>query len=200
MVPAKYVVALLMLAIPLVFAVLNVRHRQDCHCHKERALHPDLVRQVTWDASESAMRVIGPVVTLRELESELEFVARVDTGAKISSLHAVEKTVVDGAPNMEKNVGKTIRFRVENRRGESRWLTRTIIEVRNVRTSEGEEVCYLVPMWIACEGVEREVLVSLNDRSHMTCSTLLGRNFLQGQFVVDVTRSDASLELLVGEL
>ncbi len=137
-----------------------------------------------------AKRVLGSVVTVGEAEIDMLFLARVDTGAQTCSLHTAEKVVLNGSRFMEDNIGKTIRFRIENRQSESQWLERPIAEVRLITTSEGEETRYLVPMTLTCAGVEREVLVSLNDRSRMSFSMLLGRNFLAGEFVVDVSRAD----------
>ena len=138
----------------------------------------------------TSKRVLGPVVTVSEDESDIQFLARVDTGAKTCSLHTGEKQVLDANEYMEENVGKTIRFRIDNRQGDSQWIERKIAEVRKIRTSEGEEMRYLVPMTLTVDGVERKVLTSLNDRSRMTYTMLLGRNFLEGRFLVDVTRSD----------
>jgi hypothetical protein len=138
----------------------------------------------------SPRRVLGPVARVDESESALQFLARVDTGARTCSLHTSEKQVLDGAEFMEDNLGKTVRFRIENRQGESQWIERTIAEVRVIRTSEGEETRYLVPMTLTVDEVEREVLVSLNDRSRMSYPVLLGRNFLDGQFLVDVSVGD----------
>ncbi len=145
-------------------------------------------------------RVVGPVVTVSESETDMQFLARVDTGAKTSSMHAAEKQVLDASEYMENNVGKTIRIRIENRNGESKWIERKIADVRKIRTSEGEETRYLVPMQLTVDGVKREVLTSLNDRSRMTYSMLLGRNFLKGCFVVDVTGADEDLEMLASGL
>ncbi len=150
--------------------------------------------------TRSAKRILGAVATIQELDSGLEFIARVDTGAKTCSLHAAEKHVLEGSQYMEDNLGKTVRFRVVNRQGETQWLERTIVEVREIRTSEGEEVRYLVPMTLECNGVKREVHVSLNDRSRMDYTMLLGRNYLSGEFIVDVTGADDSPELLASGL
>jgi len=148
------------------------------------------------EPGNSARRVLGAVVTVGEAETDMQFLARVDTGARTCSLHTSEKQVQGGSKFMEDNVGKTIRFRIIDRHGESQWLDRPIAEVRKIRTSEGEETRYLVPMALKCSNVEREVLVSLNDRSRMSYPMLLGRNFLAGTFVVDVTGADAAPELL----
>jgi len=152
------------------------------------------------ESEKVAKRILGPVATIGEGETDIQFLARVDTGATTCSLHAAEKRVIDGSKYMEDNLGKTIRFRIENRTGESKWLRRTIVEIRKIRTSEGEETRYLVPMTLLCNDVQREVLVSLNDRSRMSYAMLLGRNFLAGEFVVDVTDAEKSLDLLASEL
>ena len=130
--------------------------------------------------------VIGPTAVVEETESDLIFPARVDTGATTSSLHVEEAKVVDEASKMTENVGKKIRFRIKNHRGESEWLERRIAEISVIKTSEQEETRYKVPVTLNCLDVKKRVLVSLNDRSHMTYPVLLGRNFLQGDFVVDV--------------
>ena len=148
------------------------------------------------ESRDSTRRILGSVATVSEAETNMQFVARVDTGARTCSLHTSEKQILDGAEYMEHNVGKTVRFRVENRQGESQWLERPIAEVRLITTSEGEETRYLVPMTFTVDKVEREVLVSLNDRSRMSYSMLLGRNFLAGYFVVDVTGADDGPALL----
>jgi hypothetical protein len=142
-------------------------------------------------------RLVGPVAVVLEGESGLVFRARVDTGAERCSLHVVEWEIADAAPTMLENVGKSIRFRLENRCGHSWWLEREIAEVALIRTAESEELRYMVPLRLRLRGVEREVLVSLNDRSEMRYPMLVGRNYLAGQFVVDVTNGPAHDQFLV---
>ena len=131
-------------------------------------------------------QLIGPIATVEETESDLPFKARVDTGATTCSLHAEDWVIEDEAEEMSENVGKTIRFRVRNHRGKTEWLTRKIAEIGVIKTSEQEEERYKVRMTLRYQDVKKKVLVSLNDRSHMNYPVLLGRNFLQGDFVVDV--------------
>lgn len=135
---------------------------------------------------DSDLRLIGPVALVEEEESGLEFRARVDTGASRCSLHVAEWEIDDPSPSMFDNVGKTIRFQVENRCGKSKWLERKIAEVALFRTSEREEMRYMVLLELCLDGVERQVLVSLNDRSGMEYAMLVGRNYLAGEFVVNV--------------
>ncbi len=131
--------------------------------------------------------VLGQTAFVTESDSGLELLARVDTGAATCSIHA-EQITITAADTIERNVGKTIRFRITNRHGQSAWLERCVAEVREIRTTSGSELRYLVPLTIVCQGRERQVLVSLNDRSTMDYTMLLGRNLLAGEFLVDVER------------
>jgi hypothetical protein len=135
---------------------------------------------------ESQKPVLGPTTLVAETESGFAFAARVDTGAKSCSIHAEGIDVVDGSPRMEENVGKLVRFRITNPDGKPAWLERTIAEVALVRSSDCSEWRYKVRLTLRCEGRERQVLVSLNDRSDMHYPVLIGRNFLAGAFLVDV--------------
>ncbi|MCA9238182.1 MAG: ATP-dependent zinc protease [Planctomycetales bacterium] len=132
-------------------------------------------------------RVLGPTELVEHVDAEaLPFEARVDTGATTCSVHAAKWAIEDEADSMIDNVGKVIRFCVENGQGGAEWLERKIVELATVTTSEGEEQRYKVFMTLRCQGVEKRVLVSLNDRSHMQYPLLIGRNFLEGDFLVDV--------------
>lgn len=131
-------------------------------------------------------RVIGPTTMVAEANSELDFRARVDTGAMTTSVHVEEWAIEDESEKMEDNVGKKIRFRMKNHKDESQWLESRIEEIGIVKTSEQQEERYKVQLTICWKDVKKQVLVTLNDRSHMKYPMLLGRNFLEGDFVVDV--------------
>ena len=83
--------------------------------------------------------VIGATATVEEVRTDLLFKARVDTGATTSSLHVEEFIIEDEAERMEDNVGKTIRFRLKNKDGESEWLKSRIAEVSLIQTSVDAE-------------------------------------------------------------
>lgn len=131
-------------------------------------------------------RIIGPTAIVAEAESELDFRARVDTGAMTTSIHVEEWAIEDESAEMNENIGKKIRFRMKNHKGESQWLESRVEEIGVVRTSEQEETRYKVLLTLLWNDVKKQVLVTLNDRSHMKYPMLLGRNFLEGDFVVDV--------------
>ena len=131
-------------------------------------------------------RVIGATATVEEVRSDLLFRARVDTGATTTSLHVEEFTIEDEAERMEDNVGKKIRFRMTNQDGKSEWIESRISEVSVVKTSVDEELRYKVLLTLRLYEVKKKVLVTLKNRAHMKYPMLLGRNFLRGDFVVDV--------------
>ncbi len=134
----------------------------------------------------AAKPIIGQIAFVSEVESGLDFLARVDTGAAFCSVHAIDVSIDGGSDDLHANVGKIIRFRIANRTGQSAWLERSISDVKKIRNSNGAELRYTVSMTFTCLGIQREVLVSLNDRSEMNYAMLLGRNLLSGEFVVDV--------------
>jgi hypothetical protein len=130
--------------------------------------------------------VLGQTAFVTEIESGLAFLARVDTGAASCSIHAEEIRIVEASDDLHANVGKTVCFRITDRDGQSKWLQRPINKVKKIKNPNGTEHRYLVTLNFFCQGQVREVLVSLNDRSTMNYSLLLGRNFLTGNFMVDV--------------
>jgi len=131
-------------------------------------------------------RVIGPTTIVAEAKSELDFEARVDTGAASTSVHVEEWTIEDESPTMDENVGKKIRFRIQNHLGESQWLESRIEAIGLVKTSEQKEERYKVELTLCLNDLRKQVLVTLNDRSQMKYPLLLGRNFLEDDFLVDV--------------
>jgi hypothetical protein len=143
------------------------------------------------DATESAgpignKQIIGATATVEEVKTDLLFKARVDTGATTSSLHVEDYVIKDEAKKMVDNVGRKIRFRIKNYDGESKWMESKIAKVSLVKTSADLEQRYKVPLTLRVHKVQKRVLVTLNDRSQMKYPMLLGRNFLTGDFVVDV--------------
>jgi len=130
--------------------------------------------------------VIGATATLLEKQSELLFHARVDSGAKSCSLH-IEKMEIEGeAEKMVDNIGKVIRFQVKNGDKKTHWLESKIAGYVIIKTSDHKERRYKVPLTFRWKNLEKEVLVTLNNRSQMEYPLLLGRNYLRGDFLIDV--------------
>lgn len=135
-------------------------------------------------------RTIGPVAEIVEASSGVTLTARVDTGATVSSLHCPPDAlqITNASADPRQNIAKPARIRVENRDGDAAWIQTRIEDYVEVRCSEGSDYRYRVRLPLRCGRVEKHTIVNLNDRSHMTFRMLLGRDFLAGSFVVDVSR------------
>ncbi len=113
--------------------------------------------------------------------------AKVDTGAKTSSLHARDLTFVERS-------GETLaRFKlsptVQSTDG-SAVVTAPVIDFRTVRSSNGQAERRPVVRTELRLGDERfEIDLTLTSRSSMGHRMLLGRRVLEGRFWVDPGRS-----------
>ena len=118
------------------------------------------------------------------------FLARIDTGAARTSVHASGIVVEGGGADMAEDVGKTIRFVLTGEDGAARPMSAVIASVQRVRNSQGSETRYGVPLKISWKGVEKTVEANLRDRSDMDYKLLIGRDWLEGTALVDVGRAE----------
>ena len=125
-----------------------------------------------------AKRVIGQTAWVEIAEAGIEFLGRVDTGAASTSVHA-ESVQVDG---------DMVDFVIRNRTGERMEMRAPIVKRVLVRNPEGREKRVYVELTVSHDGIAKTVLANLNDRSGLTYALLLGRDWLQDDFVVDVSR------------
>jgi len=109
-------------------------------------------------------------------------VARIDSGARSSSVHCDEiwEEDMQGKKvlccHFLKRSKKVVRFKKFKR--------------RKIKSSNGQtETRYIVEIKIRLGDCEKITQVSLNDRSTMNYSVLLGRRFLAYDFLIDVSRS-----------
>jgi hypothetical protein len=136
--------------------------------------------------SQEQPRKLGGVETVTEANSGLPFAARVDTGARTCSIHYEAIKIENESKDPLQNLGKKVRILVKNRKGQSKWVEAKIAEYVVVRTSERSSGRYKVRLPLVCQNVQKEVLVTLNNRQHMRYPLLIGRNFLREDFVVAV--------------
>jgi hypothetical protein len=140
--------------------------------------------------TKTPKRVIGATGMLTETSSGLSFPARIDTGAETSSLHVEKIEIQDKTARRTKNVGKSVRFMLKGSDGKSQWVEGIVADAVRVKSSslKGGEVDhrYKVRLTLQWKDFRKEVLVTLNDRTSMEYPLLVGRNFLEGDFLVDV--------------
>jgi hypothetical protein len=105
--------------------------------------------------------------------------AKVDTGARTSSIHVEELRVL---------TRNRVRFAVVLPEGERRWVEAPISREGRVRSSNGQmETRYFVMTQLRLGPIVKEVEISLTGRDDMTYRMLLGRLALDGDFIVDVS-------------
>ena len=106
--------------------------------------------------------------------------ARIDTGATLSSLDARSLNVRDNVAD----------FMLGQRYGSVR-LQLPIVDWIYVRNSAGFEKRPVAKIHICLGAKKIRALATLRDRSQMTYPFLVGRNILNGSFMVDTSRSRA---------
>ena len=130
--------------------------------------------------------VIGETARISLTEPGIEYLARIDTGARVTSVHALDMKVSGGVSDKKDNVGKMVTFSTENEKGERREITTKIIDVAKVRNAQGVEYRYVVDLKLGWKDMAKGGEVNLRDRSAMSYKLLIGRNWLSKDFIVDV--------------
>lgn len=131
-------------------------------------------------------RIIGQESWVHIEELELNYLARIDTGATSTSLHATDFMIIDGTDDYRDNVGKTINFLTISTDGEYKRMEAEIAKVQNVLSSQGREKRYMVWLTMTANGISKRILANLRDRSSMQYKLLMGRDWLAKDFLVDV--------------
>jgi hypothetical protein len=112
--------------------------------------------------------------------------AKVDTGARTSSLHVRDLTVIghhdDGTADVEFAVPLSRRHPDRSLRTRARMLR----QVRVVDSGGNAEVRPLIETLLVLGPVRKRVLLTLTDRTGMLFRILIGRKALEGDFLVDV--------------
>lgn len=131
---------------------------------------------------EASQKVImGWLETVFLLPSNVRVVAKLDTGAKTSSVHA------RSVEHFSQQGQEWVRFRFQPERGDSiitleRPLIRTAVIKERQASSSTRDV---VSLTICKNGRTYETEFTLNDRSNFNYSILLGRSFLEDVALVD---------------
>ena len=134
------------------------------------------------DAKEKP--VIGWVERVRIFPGNFEIHAKIDTGAKTSSLNA---------PNLQiftRDGAEWASFDVTNRRGVTKHFEQKIFRTAKIRRHGGRYQRRPVVMLGVCVGSVYQVTqVNLVDRNNFNYQMLIGRRFTAGRIVVDPGRT-----------
>jgi len=132
---------------------------------------------------------VGATEVIHVADADLDFVARIDTGARTTSINAQNIKIENPAADKKDNVGKTITLEVINAKGEKRRIKSKVVKVLEVRNAQGTELRYMIPLTLRWHGIDKLIRVNLRDRSAMTYKLLIGRDWLKGDFIVDVEKN-----------
>jgi len=127
---------------------------------------------------------LGRVEWVRFKEPDFEIQARIDTGAKTSSLHAINIREQQVSGEL------FVQFEALDQDGKRHTLVRRVVTKTNVRNNAGEaSKRYVIRERISIGGRVHDINVNLNDRSDLRYRFLIGRNLLIGNYIVDVSKS-----------
>ncbi len=112
--------------------------------------------------------------------SAIVFKAKLDSGAKTSSVNAID------IEEFERDGEEWVRFTIKNREDEEETLEREIVRHVRIKEHDGSTQRRAVVELGICMGrLYKEVEVNLVDRSHFTTDMLIGRSFMSDDVLVD---------------
>jgi len=128
--------------------------------------------------------LIGRIEWVSMPELKIKHRARIDTGAKTTSMHAVNIEEVEQRGEL------FVKFQTIDSEGKTVEVVRKVDTTQKVSNTAGlVSKRYVIKEKIKIGSIEREVNINLNDRTKMDYKFLVGRNLLLGRFIVDVARS-----------
>jgi len=139
--------------------------------------------QTVHAARQDPLPVAGWLERARLSPGEIVLEAKLDSGARTSSLHA-------GNLQQFRRDGKDwVAFDVMGNDGRDVRIERPLVRIAQVKSALGtDEARPTVTLGICIGTVYRVTEVNLVDRSELTKPLLVGRRFLRGRFLVDMGR------------
>lgn len=128
--------------------------------------------------------IIGWLELIHIHPGQLVLRAKMDTGAKTSSLNATRLTEFD------KNGEKWVRFTVTDKNGTAVVFEEKIRRYVKIKADNGLlQKRPVIRLWLCIGDRMNAAEVNLADRSHLNYQVLIGRTFLQGKYLIDSQRT-----------
>lgn len=127
-----------------------------------------------------AKQVVGWVENVVVSPGGLEYKAKLDTGAKTTSLHCklCGTYIQDGE--------EWVRIEMTDEHGKTVKLDRQILRWVNIKRHFGDvQQRPVISLGICLAGIYKETEVNLIDRQGLNYQLLIGRQFLQDDFLID---------------
>jgi len=131
-----------------------------------------------------AKEIIGIYEKIKINSVGLIFKAKIDTGAKNSSLNIRDI-------HLAQRKGKIwVKFQITDKDGKSALLDKPLERFAKIKRKNASTQQRPVVMLDVClGGIQKKVEVNLVDRSNFNYQMLIGRSFINGDFIVDVDKS-----------
>ena len=130
--------------------------------------------------SNKDLQVAGWVENVSLFPGNLKIKAKLDTGAKNSSLNA--KYIED----FERDGEKWVRFKLKNWKGRTEKFEARVIRTATIKQHEAESATRpVIRLGICLGNVYKEVEVNLQDRSKFNYQMLIGRSYLRNSILVN---------------
>jgi hypothetical protein len=137
------------------------------------------------DAMAGEKIIIGWLEKVYLPQYDLPLRAKIDTGAKNSSIHAIDVEYIKNG----KAEGSRIRFKTRHRKGRYRIIEADVL--RETRIKKSRFITRTRPeieLEICLGGIRKRIRVNLEERGGMNYRMILGRTALEGDFIVDVSK------------
>lgn len=135
-----------------------------------------------WCAADK--EVVGWIQNAAFVPSGLVLKAKMDSGAKTSSLHVAR------IERFTRNSRSWVRFKVTNAKGRTVVFEQPVVRIARIKRRDGRVEQVPVVMLDICLGtVSKRTQVGLNDRTGFNYQLLIGRRFLAGDFLIDPGRT-----------
>ena len=124
--------------------------------------------------------LVGWLEQIKVIPPDLLIEAKLDTGADVSSLHAVDITPFP-------NEGMTwVRFTLTDRKGDQATLEKPLVrEISITRHGGRVEKRPVVQLRVCLGPILKKIEISLVDRTGLKFPFLIGRNFMAGSVILD---------------
>ncbi|NIS60857.1 MAG: hypothetical protein GTO13_09200 [Proteobacteria bacterium] len=137
------------------------------------------------DAIAGEKTVVGWLERVYLSEYEFVLTAKIDTGAKNSSIHAMDVEYTKKG----KAKGSRIRFKTMDRKGRYQIIEADVLREARIRgLMSATKMRPEIELEICLGGIKKRIRVNLTDRRGRNYRMILGRTALEGDFIVDVSK------------
>ena len=107
---------------------------------------------------------------------------------RVQSFNLVAENLNYSVLRLFNDLGKSISFTTQNNLGQEQSYTGEIIKVSKIKNAQGVERRYAIRLKIKLGKKIKSIQINLRNRKNLEYKLLLGRNWLENDYLVDVTK------------